>query len=386
MERKSIFVSVTVLAVSLILFSIVPAYSEEVRGVTDDTIKVGFIMAQTGPAANVAVPLTNGVRHLVRYANEQGGIHGRKIILLVEDDRYNIPLAITSFKKLVFKDKVGVMMGPTSTGAITALWKGLQKEKMPLICAIAPEVTVKPFKRYIFTILDVYPNQMKVLVDYIMKDLKAKDPRIAIVHPDNETGKVDLASTVERLKSYNLKPVTKEVLNPGAFDASSQVLNLRRAKTTHILLAGFIPQPAALILKDMKKYGLSVPVFGSWATCAEEVIQMAGDACKDWYAVNHLSSWYDKEPGVVKMREITLKYEPGTEKSSRGKLYGHGWVMATILIEGLKRAGRDLNGEAFVDALETIKDFDSGGLTGPISYSSTSHKGRKFVEDLQGKS
>jgi branched-chain amino acid transport system substrate-binding protein len=332
-------------------------------------------MDQTGPGANVAVPLTRGVRNLVRHTNEQGGINGRKIELLVEDDRYNIPAAISAFKKLVFKDEVLAMMGPTSTGAINALWRSFEKEKMPLVCAIAPEVTIKPFKRYIFTISDVYPNQMKVLVDYIKTDLKAKDPRIAIVYPDNETGKVDLIATIDRLKFYNLEPVSKEVFNPGAFDASSQILSLKRANATHVILAGFIPQPATIILRDMKKYGLAAPVFGSWATCAEEVIQMAGEASRKWYAVSHLSSWYDEEPGVVKMRKITLNYEPGTEKSIRGKLYGHGWVMATILIEGLKRAGKNLSGERLVDALETIKDFDSGGLTGPITYSSTSHKG-----------
>ncbi|OIP34775.1 MAG: hypothetical protein COW04_11970 [Deltaproteobacteria bacterium CG12_big_fil_rev_8_21_14_0_65_43_10] len=128
-------------------------------------------------------------------------------------------------------------------------------------------------------------------------------------------------------------------------------------------------------MRESKKYGLDIPVLGSWATCAEEVIRTAGDAAKRFYAVNHMSSWYDDGPGVAKMREITLKYEPGTEKPYRGKIYTHGWVFGLITVEGLKRAGRVLDREAFINAIEGIKDFGTGGLCGPINYSPTSHKG-----------
>jgi len=90
-----------------------------------------------------------------------------------------------------------------------------------------PEITVKPFKRYVFIIADIYPNQMKMLIDYLLKDLNPRDPRIGLVYPDNETGKVDSAAALKVLKSYNIVPVSKEVLNPGSFDASSQIMNLK---------------------------------------------------------------------------------------------------------------------------------------------------------------
>ena len=88
-----------------------------------------------------------------------------------------------------------------------------------------------------------------------------------------------------------------------------------------------------------------------------------------------MSSWYDEGPGIEKMRQITLKYEPGTEKPFRGKTYTYGWVLATVMIEGIKRAGKDIDGENLVAAIETMKSYDTGGLTGPISFSSTNHKG-----------
>ena len=237
------------------------------------------------------------------------------------------------------------------------------------------EVTVKPFKRHIFIVADIYPHQMNVLIDYILKDLKPKDPRISLVYPDNETGKVDLNSAMERFRLYNMKPTSKEVVNWGTFDASSQVMNLKKARPDYILLCGGIPQPTIVLLRDMRKYGLSVPVFGTWASCAEEVIRMVGSAANKFYALSHMSSWYDEYPGAKRMRKTTLKYYPGTEKPYRGKVYTHGWVTAMVTIEGLKRAGRNLDEESFIKALEGIKNFNTGGLTCPISYNPTSHKG-----------
>jgi len=150
-------------------------------------------------------------------------------------------------------------------------------------------------------------------------------------------------------------------------------MNLKRDRVDHIILPGSTPAP--VLLRDLKKYGLNVPVFGSYSLCSEEMIELAGDAAKQYFAVNAANSWYDEGPGLAKMREITLKYHPGTEKPYRGKVYTLAWVLATVTAEGLKRTGRDLNREAFIDALETIRNLDTGGLCGSINYSSTSHKG-----------
>lgn len=380
MKRELALRFYKVIAICMIISGIVIAgktfvHADDVPGVTNSSIKIGCTLDQTGPAANVTIPITQAVRTHFRQINEQGGIHGRKINLLVEDDRYSIPTAISAFKKLVFKDEVFILMGPGSSGAVNALIGSIQKHKIPSITLVMPEITVKPFKRYMFIYSDTYVNQMKVLIDYMLKDRKPKEPRIGIAYPDNETGKVDRDAALPILKSYNIVPVCKEVLNPGAFDASSQVMNFKRADVNHILLCGFIPQTTGVLLKDLKKYGCNVPVFANYASASEEVIQMVGDAAKEWYVIHSMASWYDGGSGVARMREATLKYYPGTEKPYRGKHYTVGWVWTLVTAEGLKRAGRNIDREGWINAMEDIKDFDTEGLCGPISYSSNSHKG-----------
>ncbi|KAF0117295.1 MAG: branched-chain amino acid transport system substrate-binding protein [bacterium] len=98
------------------------------------------------------------------------------------------------------------------------------------------------------------------------------------------------------------------------------------------------------------------------------MIGLAGSAAKDFFGVHPYSSWYDDNPGTAEMRKITLGYHPGTEKPYRSKNYSAGWVAMKLLCEGIKRAGKDINGEKFVDAMETIKNFDTKGICGLITY------------------
>ncbi|RJP60216.1 MAG: hypothetical protein C4549_00920, partial [Deltaproteobacteria bacterium] len=293
-----------------------------------------------------------------------------------EDDRYSIPPAIAAFKKLVYKDRVFTIQGPGSASILNVLWKHIEKDKLPTMTGVTPEIAFNPVRRHIFGVMDIYPNQMRLLVDYMIKDFKLKEPRVAVVYADTEAGKIDLAPTIERLKRYNLTPVTKEVLNPGAIDATTQVMSIKRYQANAVVFPGTIPTTVTPLLKDLRKYGLKIPVFGSWAAMLTEDVNLLGEAADQFYSIHAVSQWYDKGHGVEEMRKITLKYHPGTEKTTpRGSMYTHAWIMSNVVVEGLKRAGRNLDEEALINALEGIKNYDTGGLSGPITYSSASHKG-----------
>lgn len=372
--RRNVLLIVGLL-VSIFFTSGSLSQAANVRGVTDKSIKIGVILDQTGPAAGITVPCTQAIKTYTRYINDNGGINGRQLDLIVEDDRYSIPATIAAYKKLVFKDKIFAFIGPGSGGFVNILWRKIQQDKLPNVSVVFPDLAVNPLKRYIFTTSDTYEGQVRVLIDYIVKDYKLKNPRIGIVYPDTETGKIDLRPALERLKGYNIEPVTKEVVMAGTIDASSQVMSLKKNKVNCVIHVGLITASAMTLLREMRKFGLEVPAFHSWGSMLGEEIHTLGETAKQFYAVHALAPWYGEGSGVKSMREITLKYHPGTEKPYRGTLYTHGWVLATILTEGIKRAGKNLDEEAFVNALETLKNFDTGGLCNPITYTSTSHKG-----------
>ena len=368
-----------ILIISLIsICLVISAYAEDARGVTDSTIKIGGIADHTGPIATICKPLIEAFKNYTQYINDKGGINGRKLTLIMEDDRYSIPTGISAFKKLIFKDKALALLGPVSIGETKALYNQIKKNKVTCVPVVPDESALKPFRRYIFLPVDLYDDEIAVVFTYIMKDLKHKNPRIGFVTADRESGKVVKAAAIKWAKIYNVK-LYIEILPTSAMEATSQVLSLRRNKIDCLIVHYAIPVTARL-LKDLVKYGLRVPVFGTFPNSTEDTIRIAGNASKNFIGAHSFSSWYDESSGMKRVREITLKYHPGTEKPYRSKNYTVGWTMATILYEGIKRAGNNLNTESLVRGLESIKNLDTKGICGPITYSSTNHKGVEFCK------
>ena len=383
MKTKEKVVLVTVLASIFISFNSLRGYTEDVRGVTDTTIKIGFILDQTGPAAgDMGVPATEGFINYIRHVNDKGGIFGRKIKVIIEDDHYSIPVGLAAFKKLLFKDEIFALFGPGNTGTAKALFGQIEKLRVPNVAGSPAEVHVDPLKRHIFMPFNTYHDHFGVILDYIVNDLKAKKIDITFVYFEAESGNVALASIRKWAKFFNFNFNT-EVINLGALEASTQVMSIKRKKPTHILIHHGAPGTVAL-LRDLRKFGLNIPVYGDILTCSEDTVKMAGSVSKNYIGAHPFSSWYDDGKGVEELRRVTLKYKPGTEMPYRSKMYTAGWIVGSFFYEGLNRAGRDLGIEGFVTAMESIRNMDTGGLSGPISLSPTNHKGINYTKLYRG--
>ena len=349
-------------------------YLSVVRGVTDTTIKIGMIADMTGPGTSVTGILGELLRNYTRYINDRGGIHGRKVISLLEDDRLSIPLGIAAFKKLVFRDKVFAILGPANTPSAKALFGQVEKHKIPNIALIPQEVVVKPLKRYIFMTVETYDDDFGVIFDYLTNVKNAKDTKIAFITYDGESGKEAWGYVKKWAQFFNYKhPIHKEIIPLGALEASSQVMSLKRKGISNILIHHMVAN-GALLLRELRKFGMTIPVYADLLSCSDDVVKLAGDSAKDYIGTHAFSSWYDDTPGMHELRNVTLKYHPGSEKPWRSKYYTFGWVAMSLLREGMIRAGKDLTPESCVKGLESIKSFDTNGLCGPISFSETDHK------------
>jgi len=378
MKRKPLE-CIGVLVAIFILFSGTVSYTEVIRGVTEDTIKIGLIADMTGPVTAVCIPMATGLKNYFKYINEQGGIHGRKVMVCHEDDRYSVPLTYAAFKKLVYKDKILAAILITQTAGIASLMPHYKKEKLPVISVSAAEVMTKPVKRYVFTVKDTYENGSKVAVDYIMKDMKAKNPVIGIVRLDNDSGKMGANGAKEAAKHYGVK-YHDEAVAPGAIDATSQVLNMRRAKVDYVVMPGS-GGTAITFLRAARKLGYKPNKFvGSLFSNSEFIVETAGKAAENFICENPFASWDDKSQGIKEMREITGRYTPGKKYTVD---YTLGWVKALVFTEGMKRAGKDLNSESMVEGIESIRNYDTAGLTGPITYGPNDHKGGDFTRFLK---
>ena len=379
MKFKNMLFQVCILLGTLFMITISDSRAEEVRGVTDGTITVGTVMDLTGPVADNLTPYAVAVRNYFKHINDQGGINNRKVKVIVEDDRYSIPMAVAAFKKLVFRDNVLSIIGMGSPQT-TALLNQIKKHKLPTI-TYSPLITMtNPFRRYVFNHSVDYGFQTMMLIDYVKRDLKVKDARFAIATGDRVWGKRAIEASTEHLKKYGLKLLDIELLPMTIMDASTEAMNLRRVKANYVLMLHGAPASIALF-NSSKKIGYAPTFLAGDASCPDVVVPRAGDAAKNVIGTWSFNSWYDNTPGVNRMKELTLKHQPKAGEPNRH--YSWGWVAAVIAAEGMKRAGSDLNGETFVSALESLKDFSTGNISGPINYSSKSHMGAEYVRFLK---
>ena len=362
------------LLIYILLFSMAHGVSaNDARGVSDHEIKIGIIIDQTGPASFVGIPYTEGVRNYFRHINDQGGISGRKVTVLVEDDRYTIPGSIAAFKKMMYKDRVLALMFLGGTGQAMALFSQVEREKVPVMVGSLAEKMINPFRKYIFNPGATYEDQIKVIFDYIFKDLNEKNPRITVVYPDLEFGKTNLAATRATARSHGIQLAGEVVVPLAALDTTSQVLQMRKSKADYAILIEDVGS-AISILRASRKFRYKAKFIGFYYACDEAVLTGAKKGAEGYIAVHTLSSWYEDNPGTAELRDITLKYKPGTEKPYRSKFYAQGWQNAVIFAEGMRRAGKDLNNENFIKSLESFDNFDTNGLSGPVTYTSTNHK------------
>ncbi len=355
----------------IVLFTVSNASASDTRGITDDTVKIGLIADTTGPVANLGRFLKMGCQDYFKAINEKGGVHGRKIKLIHEDDQYQIPKAIAAFEKLVFKDEVLSILHCGGTPQVMALMPKISKERVPIIPPGQYEKMYNPYQRYIFVFGSTYADQAACAIDYMMHDLKAKQPKVGIVYMENEVGRQGLIACRKRLAQYGLKPAAEVELSLKSVDASSQVMSLKKVKADYVIL--FELPPAVInFLKTAQKFNY-YPTYLSYTWCADDIILKAtGKAAKNgYYAASIFGTWHDDTPGAREMRAIAKKY--GHSSPKLPSLYIQGVAYAMMTIEGLRRAGRDLTVEKYVDALETIKDYDCGGLLSPMTYTPKAH-------------
>ena len=127
-----------------------------------------------------------------------------------------------------------------------------------------------------------------------------------------------------------------------------------------------------VFLKEAIKLGLEAEFFDTMYGCDRDVVVAVGNAAKNFHAAHQFSSWYDESKGMTELKKVTLKYNP--QSKTRNRNYTQSRVVGMIYMEAMKNAGRNLNAETLVNAMESTKDFDTKGLCGLISFGPKNHK------------
>ena len=368
--RQHVTCALLVLA-AVLLAEVGISSGEGTTGVTETSVKIGLMGDLTGPLADGWLQIADGAKAFFKMVNDKGGLHGRKIKYVLEDDRYSIPLALACFKKLVFKDKVFIMQAASGWGHTAALIPLVEREKIPLLAGTGEKKYFVPARRYIFSVGPWYEDQAKLMVEYIFNDLKLRNPAVALMHPDTVSGKQTRDAFRKLTNVYPVREYRETTFSLTALDYTSEILTLKHFKPDVLCIHGYVVDTTS-IAKAARRLGLRVPIIVNQYACADEVMAVGGKSVEGIVAVNCFGTWDDTSPGVAMLRKATLAFNP--EVKRRSAYFFQGWVVALMFCEGFRNAGRDLTREIFVNGLEKIRDFDTQGICGILSFGPNDRK------------
>jgi len=335
------------------------------------TVKVGALVDMTGGTGDVGKPYADGIKDCVKWFNENGGINGKKIDLILLDYGYKIPQAIAIYKQ--FKREKVVAIHGWGTGDTEALSKFVTKDKIPYFSASYSEHITNPKNNpYNFLVGATYSDQARIALKFI-KD-KGDKKTVAFIYNDTGFGRSPFFPDGEEYaKKIGVKLVDKQVVDLKALDATSQLLNLSKAGAEYALVQETY-MATSTILKDAKKLGLDTRFIGLNWTFGKTIIELAKDAAEGFYGTSSFAFWDQTNiEGIKFLHELNKKYHP--DVTYREVNYIQGFSSMYVLLSALKMTKGELNGENIKNTLESFKDFSTMGLTAPVTFTKESHKG-----------
>ena len=321
----------------------------------------------------------NGAEVVYNEVNKAGVVHGRKIVLVREDDRCDAASAIAAAKKLIFQHQVFMLHGGGCSNASIAARPEVEKANVPWVvfASVADEVTL-PTAPYIFSTALAASIESAAQLEFALQQ-GAK--RVAVISMRDAWGRARYNPLMETFKRKGVTPVADEEMSPDANDATPQVLRLRQTNPDAVLIVLY-PKAAAVYMRDAAKLGFKPIQVGQTAVgdliAFREQVAIP-NALERFYTISHVRFTPD-DPEMEKWRGLLEKHFPGDRLSVYNIM---GIASASVVVEVLKRAGRDLTRERVRDELNKLKDYNTGIYPGVISCTPTDHQCHKTPAWMQ---
>jgi branched-chain amino acid transport system substrate-binding protein len=359
--------------------------SAQAIGVTSDTIVVGQLGPLTGPNYTFGALVMDGSDMIFNQVNEAGGIHGRKIRSIREDDQCNPQQAVSAVKKLISDHKVFLINGGGCSNASLAQRPYIEEAGVPFIVfsATNDRITV-PVAKPIFRVVMKASEEGAIQARFVNSIPGVK--RVAIVSQRDAWGVAKYEGFMAEAKKIGLNIVADEEMTVDTPDGTAQALKISQARPDVVVTLLF-PKPTLTFLRAAHQYGLTrLPLIGhSSVSDLADLDQKLGlkGALNNFYTIS-LTKFAPSDDGAKLLRDNFRKYFPKAEFTQYAMW---GIASAEVIVEALRRAGPQLTRERFIAAMEDLRNFETSVFPGRLSFSSTDHDGNKsglFVRLVNG--
>ena len=368
--RMSFFPSARRLAQQLLLALALPvALHTAVRA--QEPIRVGSFLSVTGPASFLGDPELKTLEMYVEKINAEGGVLGRKLQLVAYDDAGDAEKARTFAKRLLEQDKVDLIVGGSTTGTTMAAVPLVEAAGVPFISLAGAVVIVEPAKKWVFKT----PHTDRMACDKIFVDMKARGfTKAALISGSGGFDKSMRAECLKVAPNHGLQIVADETYGAADTDMTAQLTKIKGSAAQAVLNAGFGQGPA-LVTRNHKQVGLTLPLYQSHGVASKEYIKLAGDAAEGvrlpaaaLLVADLLAPGEAQKPVVTAYRNA---YE-GKYKSEVSTFGGHAYDGLMLAVNAIKAAG-STDKAKLRDAIEATRGYVGTG--GVVSMSATDHMG-----------
>ena len=337
----------------------------------DDVVTVGACQPITGRFAFAGIAINAGLQDYLNLANEKKLVPGKKFNYVYEDSGYDTDRAVACFKQIMAKHSPVIMYGE-STGLGKAIAPELTSRYKVLYASASFSSELADPKTHPFSFISgpTYSDMFAVLLDYIARNKGAAKPKVAFFYSDTEFGKDPIPFARKRAAELGIDVVAEIVTKAGAVDVTSEVLQLKKTNPDYVIFQGYILSPIIEVIRATKDFGLKTRFMGTFWSMDKGIIDKLGPDADGYMGVNPYAYFYEEgAPGIAAMRAYNQKAHPDVKYQPNS--YIQGWFTGMVYVEAVKRvvaAGKPVTGENLAAVLDTIKDWDTGGVTGKVTF------------------
>jgi branched-chain amino acid transport system substrate-binding protein len=338
------------------------------QGVTDTEIVIGDILPLTGPPALLGVAHNLGVKVAVAEANAAGGINGRKLRLISEDDGYVPSRTIQGVRKLINSDKVFALTSISGTAQAQAAMPLISQSGIPAMAPITTyEGLYKPVIKNVFAVGYDMREAVYELVSRMAE--RYPDKKWAVISQDDDYGQNVREGFERAAKEKKLQVVSSQIYKKGQSDFSSEILKVKQAGAEALMAGGVLGENVTMT-KELERIGHKIPVGVTYVSRVPASAKMMGSAGENVYTVDYVYL-----EGTPEAKGFTDKLEQHLSAEERARVNRYtftGYAAARALFAAMGKCGKTLTWDCTNAELAKLSNLETGAMT-PISFTATDH-------------
>lgn len=334
-------------------------------GVSDTEIKIGDVNIMTGPASFIGRAVAVGSKIAAAEINAGGGVNGRKITVVTEDDGYIPARSFQALTKLIQVDGIFALNGTSGTANVLAMMPLITENNLPTVVTTAPnELVYEPVRPSVFTIGASYSNAFYAQLKYIHDKARPTGGTWGLIRQDDDFGAAVEKGYDRAVKDFGAKDAIRLRFKKGTSNFAAEVAQMKQAGV-NVLANGGIISGAANILGEARKNGMDLEVASVWSEDMPPSVGLSAPAGYDYLVGDYVAL----NGAAIDAFMATAKTYASAEELAGVNRYTYiTYVGLKVLAKAMGDCGKDLTRACTVAKLRAIKGFDTGGITAPISF------------------